>query len=60
MCIVLEVDRVQGMLEYERGKKEEVEGLRQKMEQEIGRLEGENKVLARKIEQVTQKNMEKV
>ena len=48
--IVLEVDRVSGMLQYERDKLKELEEVRSKVELECGRLESENKVLGLKIE----------
>ena len=46
----LEVDRVSGMLQYERDKMKEMEEIRSKVELECGRLESENKVLGLKIE----------
>jgi hypothetical protein len=48
--IVIEVDRVSGMLQYERDKMKELEEKRSKVEMECGRLESENKVLGLKIE----------
>jgi hypothetical protein len=48
--IVLEVDRVSGMLQYEREKMKEMEEIRSKVELECGRIESENKVLGLKIE----------
>jgi hypothetical protein len=48
--IVVEVDRVSGMLQYERDKMKEMEEIRSKVEMECGRLESENKVLGLKIE----------
>jgi hypothetical protein len=48
--IDLEIDRVSGMLQYERDKMKEMEEIRSKVEMECGRLESENKVLGLKIE----------
>jgi hypothetical protein len=48
--IVVEIDRVSGMLQYERDKMKEMEEIRSKVEVECGRLESENKVLGLKIE----------
>ena len=56
----LEVDRVLGMVEYERKKLSEFESLRSKMEIEISRLESENKVLTLKIENTAQEHIEKI